>query len=99
VLGLRWSDLYEASHAKPAPVVVPRTPFEAVRLAILAEGWRQAWARPGVLDLYAASDALKAADRLRARIRVETAEAWERLAEAATLTTEAERLAELVTCS
>lgn len=88
-VGLRLGDLF----AQPlhAPVRVrPRTVLDAMRAEALAIARRQAWTRHRVR--YAAADAIRGADRLRRAAREDDPEVWERLAEAAALTTAAENV-------
>jgi hypothetical protein len=67
---LRLSDLF--AHAIDARVRArPRTALAAMRAEALALAKRQAWAQPGVLERYAAADAIRAADRVRRAARVD----------------------------
>jgi len=84
--GLRLADLFV--HALDAPVRArPRTALDAMRTEALALAQRQAWAKPGVLERYAAANAIRMADRVRRRAREDDPDVWERLAEAAAVTT------------
>ena len=91
MVGLRLGDLF--AHALDAPVRArPRTALDAMRAEALAMAQRQAWAHPGVVERYAAADAIRAADRVRREAREDDPGVWERLAEAAALTTAAENV-------
>jgi hypothetical protein len=89
--GLRLADLF--AHALDAPVRArPRTALDAMRAEALALAQRQGWAQPGVVDRYAAADAIRVADRVRRKARKDDPEVWETLARAAALTTAAENV-------
>lgn len=59
------------------------SPLEAARREVLGRARREPWARPGVLDVYVASDAIRAARRLVELVRAEAREddegVWDRL--------------------
>jgi len=86
--GLRLADLF----ATPAPTrATPRlSPLAQARADMLALGRRQGWARS--LDRYEAADAAKVADRMRQAETLDTPETWERLAELARVSTDAEAM-------
>jgi hypothetical protein len=88
-VGLRLGDLFERTLDAPVQAR-PRTALEAMRAEALALARRQAWTRH--LKRYAAADAIRAADRVRREARDDDPEVWERLAEAAALTTAAENV-------
>jgi hypothetical protein len=89
--GLRLGDLF-ATPAPPRVASTPRTPLEWARAEALALAHRQPWTRHRAR--YAAADAIRAADRARAQYQTPTDDAhvWDRLAEAAALTTAAENV-------
>lgn len=88
-LGL--SDLFAT--ALDAPVRArPRTALDAMRAEALAMAKRQSWSRPGVLERYAAADTIRGADRVRRAAREDDPDVWEKLAEAARATLEAENI-------
>jgi hypothetical protein len=90
-VGLRLGDLF--ANALDTPVRArPRTALDAMRTEALALARRQAWAQPGVLERYAAADTIRAADRIRRDAKEDDPGVWERLAEAARVTTEAENI-------
>jgi hypothetical protein len=71
-----------------------RSPLDAARAEAVALAHRQAWARPDVLEHYAAADAIRAADRSRRRFTAPTddEEVWDQLAAVADLTMLAENI-------
>jgi hypothetical protein len=90
--GLRLVDLFASAPVTPQRKR-PRDPLAAARAEAVALGRRQAWARPGVVEMYEAADRLRHAARLRAGYTaVEPTDddaAWTLLTEAAALTTTA----------
>lgn len=90
-VGLRLGDLF-ATTAMAPPRSRPRSPLAAMRAEGIAMARRQDWAQPGVVERYEAADMIRAADRVRATATDDTPETWERLAEAARVTTLAENI-------
>ena len=89
---LRLNDLFPEA-PPPAPRAPrPRSPLEAARAEAIALGRRQAWARPGASERAHAADTIRAADRIRQHAKADDPDVWERLAEAARATTEAENV-------
>jgi len=85
--GLRLSDLFTGS----APATSrPRTPIEWFRSEAAARAGRQGWMRHR--ERYAAADAIRTAGHVQQTAHEDGAEVWERLAEAAALTTAAENV-------
>lgn len=89
--GLRLGDLFATTATAPKRRR-PRSPLAAMRAEAVAMGRRQYWAQPGVLERSAAADVIRAADRVRQRAQESDRDVWERLAEAARATTEAENI-------
>jgi hypothetical protein len=89
--GLRLGDLFPTTTTAPVPRRRPRSPLAIARSEAIALARRQAWAKPGVVERYAAADALRVADHVRRQAEDSDA-GWERLAEAAGVTTLAENV-------
>jgi hypothetical protein len=88
-LGLKMTDLFSAPRVRHR-ADLPPTSLEAMRAAGIQMALRQAWARPDVLDLYEAADAMRWADRIRRRQTEDTPGAWDVLTNLAAIDTAAE---------
>jgi len=86
-LGLTMGDLFET----PKPGMSKTMDFDRLS-AIIEMSRHQAWARPGVLEMYEAADAMRWADRVRCRQTEDACGAWDTLTATAAVTTAAEDL-------
>jgi hypothetical protein len=89
-LGLKMADLFQTPRAPYGDGPQPSSPLAAVRATGIEMALRQAWARPGVLELYEAADAMRWADRIRRRQTEDTCGAWDTLTGLAAVDTAAE---------